>query len=186
LLARSVTPAADGSGNLTVSQLPPINLMGVNDGWVVDLPASGERVMQQPFVVGNVVIFVSEIPSGDPCNGGFTSFLYGLNALSGAGGMNFFSSNGVFYDAIKSPVAGITGLTVVIESGTSILTYGFGPNFGGGSDGGSGKPPGGTTGGPTGNPTTAPPQPPCPPNVDCNRSPLTNATGRISWHEMVQ
>ena len=47
-----------------------VDLLGANDGWYVDF-SGGERVTQQPFLVGNVVVFVSELPSGagDPCKG---------------------------------------------------------------------------------------------------------------------
>jgi type IV pilus assembly protein PilY1 len=165
-----------------------VNLLGPNDGWVIDF-TGGERVTQQPFLVGNVVVFVSEIPGGNPCKGGCSSFLFGLNAMTGGGGIDFFSANGAYYDSIVSGAGCLSGLTVVVESSTSVLTYGFGPNLGstGGSGagtatGGGGTPPGGTTG--TGASKEA--QPTCPANVDCNRDSTGKNEGRISWHEMVQ
>ena len=164
----------------------PVNLLSGNDGWYVDF-TGGERVAQQPFLVGNVVVFVSALPSGagNPCTGGCTSFLYGINSLTGAGGMDFFSANGAFYDAIISGAGCVTGLTLIIESSSTVLTYGFGPNLGSSQSSGSPppSPPGGSTGTAGGTP---PPAINCPPNMDCNRDQSNNGQGRISWHEMVQ
>jgi len=163
-----------------------VNLVGGNDGWYVDF-TGGERVTQQPFLVGGVVVFVSEIPNGaaSPCTGGCTSFLYGINALTGGGGMDFFSASGAFYDAIVSGAGCVSGLTVIVENAGTVLTYGFGPNLGSSQSAASPvpAPPGGSTGtgqGPTPASIT------CPPNMDCNRDKTNNGLGRISWHEMVQ
>jgi type IV pilus assembly protein PilY1 len=164
----------------------PVNLVGVNDGWYIDF-SGGERVTQQPFLVGNVIVFVSSIPAGNPCQGGCSSFEFGLNALTGSGGIDFFTANGAYYDAIISGAGCVTGLTVVVESGTDVLTYGFGPNLASGSGSNAGgastpQPPGGSTG--TG--VSKEKQPDCATSFDCNRDSTGNGQGRISWHEMVQ
>jgi type IV pilus assembly protein PilY1 len=182
LVVQSVSPAADGSGNRTVGT-SPVNLLGGTNGWVIDLPGAGERVLQQPFLVGGVLVFVSDIPIGTSCKVGCKSFLFGVGALSGAGGMDFFSSAGKYYDAITSGVGCVAGLTVVVENSTSVLTYAFGPDPGAG---GPGTGSGGSGGGSAGGTSLPPPQPPCPPNVDCSRTPNPTSTGRVSWHEMVQ
>jgi type IV pilus assembly protein PilY1 len=166
----------------------PVNLAGVNDGWYVDF-TGGERVTQQPVLVDNrVLVFVSEIPNGtsSPCTGGCTSFLYGIDALTGGGGMNFFSANGAFYDAIVSGAGCVTGLTVIVESSGSVLTYGFGPNLGSSQSGAAGTPPAAPPGGSTGTGQGTPPPIDCPPNMDCNRDNINNGLGRISWHEIAQ
>lgn len=82
LAQRAVT-----TGSVTVSgvAVPVRKTDGVpldwsNDfGWYVDLPSSGERVVEAPVVRGNFVVFTSTIPvSGDPCGGGGSSFLTAL------------------------------------------------------------------------------------------------------------
>ncbi len=48
-------------------------------GWYVDLPSSGERVVESPAVRGSYVVFASTIPvGGDPCGGGGSSYLTAL------------------------------------------------------------------------------------------------------------
>jgi len=185
LVAQTITTAANGIDRMLSNNA--VSLSGGNAGWVVDLlvgtNALGERVTQQPMLVGNVVVFVSDTPNALSCSGGgCTTFLYGINPLSGGGGMDFFSDAGAFYDAISSGGVGcLTGITVIMESGSSVLTYGFGPKFGNG--GGQQNPPTtgvtGSTPGPLG-------QPGCTANVDCTRDHIPDATGRKSWHEMVQ
>lgn len=184
LVAQTYT--TDANNTYRTFSANPVNLVNGNDGWVVDF-TGGERVTQQPFLVGNVVVFVSELPNGvgNPCTGGCTSFLYGINSLTGAGGMDFFSASGAFYDAIVSGAGCLSGLTVIIENATTVLTYGFGPDLGSNKPSGSTPPapPGGSTGTPG---PTPPASITCPPNMDCNRDKMNNGQGRISWHEMVQ
>ena len=186
LVAQTYT--TDAANTYRTFSSNPVNLLTTNDGWYVDF-TGGERVTQQPFLVGNVVVFVSEIPNGagNPCTGGCTSFLYGISSLTGGGGMNFFSANGAFYDAIVSGAGCVSGLTVIVENAGTVLTYGFGPNLGStqtGAETTPPAPPGGPTG--TGGSTLPPPAITCPPNVDCNRDKVNNGQGRISWHEMAQ
>ena len=185
LVAQTITTAANGIDRMVSSSL--VSLSGSNFGWVLDLEvgtnALGERVTQQPILVDNVIVFVSNTPDATSCaGGGCATFLYGLNALSGGGGIDFFSDAGVFYDAISSGAAGcLTGITVIRESGSSVLTYGFGPKFNNGGGQNPSNPPA------TGNtPHPPPPQPGCTANVDCTRDNVPNQTGRKSWHEMVQ
>jgi Tfp pilus tip-associated adhesin PilY1 len=39
----------------------------LTEGWVVDLPESGERVNVDPFIVGSTVVFASNIPGNSAC-----------------------------------------------------------------------------------------------------------------------
>jgi type IV pilus assembly protein PilY1 len=162
-----------------------VNLMGVNDGWLVDF-TGGERVTQQPFLIAGVVVFVSEIPGGDVCKGGCTTFLYGINALTGGGGMDFFSANGAYYDAVISGAGCLSGLTVIIENSTTAIAYGFGPNLGSNAPTTKSPPPVGPPGGGTGTGPSNEKPIGCPPNTVCDPLNTGNHQGRISWHEMVQ
>lgn len=59
------------------------------DGWYIDLKlsggsAEGERVVTQTVVRGNRAIFVSQVPPANDCEFAGTSWLYEVNAFSGA------------------------------------------------------------------------------------------------------
>ena len=54
-------------------------------GWYMDLPTTGERVAYNPLVrPGNVLVFATLIPGGNPCVPGGDGWIMELNALSGA------------------------------------------------------------------------------------------------------
>ena len=52
-------------------------------GWYLDLPASGERVVSAPLLFGDRVIFVTIVPSTDPCDPGGTSWLMEVKFQTG-------------------------------------------------------------------------------------------------------
>lgn len=60
-------------------------------GWYIDLPASGERIVQDAQVVSTFLITASIIPSGDACESGGSGFINALDAFTGtsAGGSYF-------------------------------------------------------------------------------------------------
>ncbi|MFW6348811.1 MAG: PilC/PilY family type IV pilus protein [Thiohalospira sp.] len=55
-----------------------------HDGWYLELPTAGERVVEAPVLRGGRVIFTTRIPSGDACGYGGTGWLMELDAVSGA------------------------------------------------------------------------------------------------------
>jgi type IV pilus assembly protein PilY1 len=60
-------------------------------GWFIDLPASGERIVQDPQVVSTFLITATMIPSGDACESDGSGFVNALDAFTGtsAGGSYF-------------------------------------------------------------------------------------------------
>lgn len=52
-------------------------------GWRLNLPATRERVVTNPLVRGDVVLFTTTIPDSDPCLGGGTGWLMAVNFLTG-------------------------------------------------------------------------------------------------------
>ena len=65
--------------------------MNNEDGWYIDLVSpgddggpAGERVISDPVVRGDRVIFTTVIPSDDPCSAGGTSWLMEMDVRSGA------------------------------------------------------------------------------------------------------
>ncbi len=43
---------------------------GASDGWYIDLPDSGERIITDPVIRGDLVFFNTMIPDSNPCNFG--------------------------------------------------------------------------------------------------------------------
>ena len=66
-------------------------------GWYVDLPVvpPAERMVGDPFLLGNVLIAASIIPSSDPCDAGGTGYINAIDAYSGTSVQNpFFDVDG--------------------------------------------------------------------------------------------
>jgi type IV pilus assembly protein PilY1 len=59
-------------------------LVQSKDGWVTTLPASRERVVVSPTVIGGIVFFPSFVPSNDLCTASGNSYLYALFYLTGS------------------------------------------------------------------------------------------------------
>lgn len=55
-----------------------------HDGWYMELPSAGERVVNPPLLRSGRIIFTTRIPSGDACGYGGTGWLMELDAISGA------------------------------------------------------------------------------------------------------
>ena len=65
---------------------------GTKRGWYMDLPASGERVVSDPSLFSNRILFTTMIPNAASCpGGGGTGWLMELDAVTGAalGGPTF-------------------------------------------------------------------------------------------------
>lgn len=52
-------------------------------GWYIDLPTTGERVVSNPILRDDRIIFTTVIPSNDPCSAGGDGWLMELNASNG-------------------------------------------------------------------------------------------------------
>ncbi|RFO97567.1 hypothetical protein DIC66_06795 [Rhodoferax lacus] len=55
----------------------------LTNGWVVDLPDSGERINVDPFIVAGTLVFVSNVPSNSACQAGGYSWINFLGLLTG-------------------------------------------------------------------------------------------------------
>lgn len=63
-------------------------------GWYVDLPAAGERIVQDAQIASNFVVTASMIPEGNACEGSGSGYLNALDAFTGtSGGNSFFDLN---------------------------------------------------------------------------------------------
>jgi Tfp pilus tip-associated adhesin PilY1 len=56
-------------------------------GWYINLAGSGEKILADPAVFGNVAYFTTYVPpsGGDPCSQAGTARLYAVNYVSGGG-----------------------------------------------------------------------------------------------------
>lgn len=57
---------------------------GTMRGWYMDLPTSGERVVSDPSLYSNRILFTTLIPNSTACSGGGTGWLMELDAVTGA------------------------------------------------------------------------------------------------------
>lgn len=102
-------------------------LVSSDKGWLIDLPASGERVISEPtFPSGAVqtrVSFSTLIPSNDPCGSGRTGKTMDFNLLTGASSdKSVFDINGdLVFDAgdsvgglVVSGIGGTTGERITV------------------------------------------------------------------------
>ena len=91
-------------------------------GWYMDLPTPGERQVTNPVLSGSRIIFITTIPSDDPCSVGGNSWLMELKASSGQRlGATPFDTNG---DGIFNSLDLLSGTPA---SGQSITGIGQGP-----------------------------------------------------------
>lgn len=83
--------------NETVSGYPvrafeeKASLPTTSKGWFIDLPVSGERIVQDAQVVSTFLITASMVPTGNACDANGTGFINALDAFTGtsAGGSYF-------------------------------------------------------------------------------------------------
>jgi type IV pilus assembly protein PilY1 len=100
-------------------------------GWKVNMPATRERVVSNPFFMNDGrIVFTSIVPDSDPCAIGGTSWIWQLNYVNGGPPPNtVFDTNGdgVFDSADNSggqvvvgvQNTGILGDPVVLDSGST-------------------------------------------------------------------
>lgn len=66
-----------------------------SQGWYIDLPASGERIVQDAQVVSTFLVTASMMPSGNACDAGGSGFINALNAFTGtSAGGSYFDRDG--------------------------------------------------------------------------------------------
>lgn len=61
------------------------------DGWYLDLPGKGERIVQDAQLVSNILVTASMIPEGDACEASGSGYINALDAFTGtSAGKSFF------------------------------------------------------------------------------------------------
>ncbi|MCH6484039.1 pilus assembly protein [Pseudoxanthomonas sp. LH2527] len=119
-------------------------------GWYVNLPASGERIVQDAQVASGFLVTASMVPTGSACDADGTGYINALSAFTGtSAGISFFdlnNQNGTKDDTVGNnnlPVGSVNtgagmptlpnllrGLTIV--GGTSVIGSAGGVGIGGG------------------------------------------------------
>ena len=108
-------------------------------GWYINL-TSGERVRSAPVYINGLILFLTTIPSNDPCNPGGTSWLMEVDYLSGgAPGVSPFDLNndgkinksdtlpdGAIAAGVQSTVGMVAGTVLVGTSTTTTNKYNYG------------------------------------------------------------
>lgn len=70
-------------------------------GWYIDLPLNGEMVINSPKYKAESLIISTILPNDDPCSSGIESYVYSLDAYTGAGKNNIIIGNAQLYSRVK-------------------------------------------------------------------------------------
>lgn len=84
-------------------------------GWYVNLPLTGEMVVNKAQYISDTLLFTSLVPNDDPCDSGAVTYLYALDPYTGGGSDLLELGLDTSYSRLK-----LAGLFV----GASIFTYG--------------------------------------------------------------
>lgn len=85
-------------------------LPATSKGWYIDLPVSGERIVQDAQLASRFLITASIIPAGGACSSSGTGYINALDAFTGtSGSISYFDLNG---DGVTDDTAVTGGLPV--------------------------------------------------------------------------
>lgn len=103
LQAQTITDAASVSGGRDITTNAVDYAVGSEYGWFINLPDTGERIVVEPVVVGDIVFFNTMVPEGVICSPGGYGYLMFADRMSG-GQPDFtvldFDNDGVYDDTI--------------------------------------------------------------------------------------
>ncbi len=92
-------------------------------GWLIDLPESGERVVQQPVIRDDLAFLVSLTPSGSPCSAGGTGWIMVFDIRTGSAptfAVLDINNDGLFNDSDFAQVGSPGDTTPVAPVGVSV------------------------------------------------------------------
>jgi type IV pilus assembly protein PilY1 len=110
-----------GTGTVTGSAVAYTG-SGAKDGWHLDLPRSGERMVGLPLIQAGRLIFSTLVPNEDKCSGGGTSSILAVDPYSGTGLTQRIFVDHAGLDVIASTV-GIVRNLVYIGTGSRAYLY---------------------------------------------------------------
>lgn len=136
----SVAAGSTGGRDLTSNAVSYTTGNNGELGWYIDLPDSGERIVSEAAVVGDIVFFNTMVPDSASCNGGGYGYLMFADRMEGSQ-PDFtvldFNNDGTFDDdilggikvnAIPGAARLIDGLEVISDSSGNISDFGVQTN----------------------------------------------------------
>ena len=109
VIEQVLTDTTDGVGTqIRTITNNPVDL-ATNDGWLVDLPISGERINVDPRLQLGTLVVASNIPANDACTAGGYSYLNYFDYKSGS----FIASSGTNVVGTKIANSLAVGISVV-------------------------------------------------------------------------
>jgi len=109
VVAQVITDTTDGLGNPIRTVTNNAVDLATKNGWLVDLPISGERINVDPRLQLGTLIVASNIPANDACTAGGISYLNYLDYKSGS----FIASSGTNVVGNKIANSLAVGISVV-------------------------------------------------------------------------
>jgi type IV pilus assembly protein PilY1 len=123
LVGQTINVTGANAGTITGSTVPYTAAgTGRRDGWYLDLPRSGERMVGLPLIQQGRLLFSTVIPSEDKCAGGGTSSILAVDPYNGTGLSQRIFINYPSVDFISSTV-GIVRSLVYIGTGSRAFLY---------------------------------------------------------------
>ncbi len=131
----AVKESRNFTGTRTPADLQNVSSSGqvYNDttkqGWYIQMPGAGEKVLSDSTVFGGILYFTSYLPptGSDPCSLSGTSNLYGLNYITGGGALDsggskvrstFIGNGMVMSPSISFDPSGRTDMFLTSSNGT--------------------------------------------------------------------
>lgn len=95
-------------------------------GWYVNLPLTGEMVINKAQYISDTLLFTSLVPNDDPCDSGAVTYLYALNPYTGGGSDLLELGLDTSYSRLK--LAGLYGGASIFTYGNSVVISGTSPS----------------------------------------------------------
>ncbi|WP_045860609.1 pilus assembly protein [Teredinibacter purpureus] len=121
LVPQTVGDASGGDGRRKITSTTDVDYtvgnefrVGANYGWYLNLPMSKERVVIDPAIAGNLVLFVTTTPLNDVCNRAGTGSLMAVDLFSG-GQPPFHVFPGEASDVSSVPITALPGGMVILD-----------------------------------------------------------------------
>jgi type IV pilus assembly protein PilY1 len=82
-MVEQTCPEPNCTGLVRTIDTPEETMSGPDNGWLIDLPTSGERVVSNPKIRNNILFFNTLIPDNTVCSAGGSGWLMSVNLQNG-------------------------------------------------------------------------------------------------------
>ncbi len=111
LIQQTMTHNGSAAGSTSTNTNNAVDPAATN-GWYVDLPTAGERVVNAPVLSNGALVFTSDIPSSVKCEPGGSSWTYTFDYSTGGGYTN--PTTGVTSSGTSNGNVLASGVTIVV------------------------------------------------------------------------